>query len=283
MKIAIASGKGGTGKTSLSVNLAHKAALEIPSLLVDLDVEEPNGGIFMNTPDWKTEEVFRKVPVWDQEKCTLCGKCPAWCRYNALVHISDQIMVLPELCHSCYACSELCPVGALPMQDIALGTIKYFRMDRLDHMESRLRIGLQQTTDLIGQSLAKAASLYPDKELIFLDCPPGTSCPVIAATKHADFVILVTEPTRFGIWDLSLAVNTMRKLGKEFGVVINRFGKDNSGILNYLETEKIELLATIPDQRKIAELYSAGKLIYTSVPEMDAALDTILAKLKELA
>ena len=282
MKIAIASGKGGTGKTSLAVNLAHKAAFSHSTLLLDLDVEEPNCSLFMPDASFETSQLFRKVPVWDKELCTTCGKCISWCKFNALVQLLDEILVLPELCHSCFACSELCPVGALPMQDMPLGSFSRFKMDKLDFVEAKQEIGLQQAPSLIEQSLKLATGLYPDKELIFLDCPPGTSCPVIAATKTADFVILITEPSRFGIWDLSLAVETMRALGKDFAVVVNRFGPGDKAILDYLEQEKIELLATIPNMRKVAELYSAGQLIYDKVPELDAALATILEKLEKL-
>ncbi len=283
MKIAIASGKGGTGKTSLAVNLAHKASALYPSLLLDLDVEEPNGSIFFPTPALEHKTLYRKVPVWNREACTLCGACVSTCRYNSLVKIMDQILVLPELCHACYACSELCPAQALPMQDEELGSLSSFRLEALDFMEAKLRIGLQQATPLIAQSLELVQKSHSQKDFYFLDCPPGTSCPMIAATKTADYVILITEPSRFGIWDLSLAVETMRELGKDFGVVVNRWGTAGEGILDYLKTENVELLATIPDDRRVAELYSKGSLIYDKVPAFDAALETILTKLRSLS
>lgn len=282
MKIAIASGKGGTGKTSLAVNLAHKASALYPSLLLDLDVEEPNGSIFIPGSASDAKTLYRKIPLWNREACTLCGACVSKCHYNALVQIIDQIVVLPELCHGCYACSELCPAQALPMQDSELGTYSSYRLDELDFVEAKLKIGLQQAPPLIAQSLALVQAQHPHKDIYFLDCPPGTSCPMIGATKSADYVILITEPSRFGIWDLSLAVETMREMGKDFGVVVNRWGTAGEEILDYLSRENIELLATIPDDRLVAELYSEGSLIYNRVPAFDAALEKILAKLRSL-
>jgi MinD superfamily P-loop ATPase len=276
MRIAIASGKGGTGKTTLAVNLALKLAESKSTLLMDLDVEEPNSGIFIKGKEIATHKALRMVPRWDQQACSLCGKCPAHCRYNAVIRLGDYIMVLPELCHSCYACSELCPDNALPMQPEPLGTIRHLRQGNLDFVESRLDIGLEQASPLIAQALAYADTGFAEHEYQILDSPPGTSCAMISATKTADYAILISEPTPFGLYDLSLAVETMRHLGKPFGVVVNRWGIGNKDIIDYLEQEGITLLAKIPHSREIAIAYSRGDTLYRVFPEVNEALNRII-------
>lgn len=280
MRIAIASGKGGTGKTTLAVNLATLLAETKSTLLLDLDVEEPNSGIFIKGKELGVHKAVRMVPQWDQKACSLCGKCPPYCRYNAVIRLGDYIMVLPELCHSCHACSELCPEAALPMQAMPLGTIRQYRADNLDFVESRLDIGLEQASPLIAQSLSYADQHFATHQYQILDSPPGTSCAMISATKTADYVILITEPTPFGLYDLSLAVQTMRHLGIPFGVVINRWGIGNSDVLDYLEREDIKLLAKIPHSREIASSYSKGSMLYHAFSEVDEALQQIATHLE---
>lgn len=282
MRIAIASGKGGTGKTTLSVNLALKLAETKRTALIDLDVEEPNGSIFLKDKLVSSQEAMRMVPVWDQDKCTLCGKCPAHCLYNAVIRLGDYILVMPELCHSCYACSELCPADALPMQASPLGIINHFQERNLDFLESRLNIGLEMATPLINQALAYTDKHFATHEYQILDSPPGTSCSMIAAVQTADYSILVTEPTPFGLYDLTLAVDTLRHLEKPFGVVINRWGIGNNDLLNYLEKENISLIAKIEHQREIASSYSQGKILYQDFPAVDTALDAIISHLEGL-
>lgn len=280
MRIAIASGKGGTGKTTLAVNLAHYLAGERGVLLMDLDVEEPNGSIFIDAPQQSETQLFRKVPRWDQKTCTLCGLCTKVCAYNALLKLGDTILVMPNLCHSCYACSELCPESALPMQPESLGFLRYHAQGNLHFVESKLDIGLEQASPLIAQSLAYAADKFAAIDLQILDSPPGTACAMVSTVKTADYVILVSEPTPFGLHDLKLAVETVRQLDIEFGVVINRDGIGTDDIYRYLEEDKIELLARIPHSREIAELYSGGKLLYPQVPQLKQALDEILEKIE---
>ncbi len=282
MRLAIASGKGGTGKTTLAVNLALKASTMMKTVLADLDVEEPNGAIFVGGELQNEKTVYRHTPDWDQEKCTLCGKCTSWCAYNALIKLGDIILVMPNLCHSCYACSELCPDNALPMVASPLGTIKQYQRDELHFTESRLVIGLEQAAPLIGQSLNYLDENYNDYDLQILDSPPGTACSMLEAVRSADFVILVTEPTPFGLHDLKLAVETVRQLKLPFAVVINRDGIGNDDLDKYLKAEGIDIWARIPHQREIAELYSRGEILYDKVPVVDSALDEILKKMEEL-
>ena len=275
MKIAIASGKGGTGKTTLSTNLAAYIAESQKVVLSDLDVEEPNSGLFIKGALIKEENKFTMKPEWKEDKCTLCGLCQEVCNYNAIVKLGNEIVVFPELCHSCYACSELCPTNALPMVPQKMGVLKHFEKNGISFIESRLDIGQEQAVPLIAQTLEFVDENFPDTSIKLYDSPPGTSCPVIEATKDADFIILITEPTPFGFNDLKLAIETMKKLEKKFAVVINRFGIGNDDVVEYCEKENIPLIAKIPNNRKVAELYSRGELIYDKIPEVKQELKKI--------
>ncbi len=275
MKIAIASGKGGTGKTTLSTNLASFIARDRNVVLADLDVEEPNSGLFIKADLLHVEDKWKMIPEWNEDNCTLCGNCHQVCNYNAITQLGSVILVFPQLCHGCYACSELCPSSALPMIHRKMGELHHFRKGNLDFIESRLDVGQEQAPPLIAQTNQYLDEHFPGDIVKILDSPPGTSCPVIEATKDADYVILVTEPTPFGLHDLKLAVETMQSLGKEFGVVINRFGIGNNEVIDFCESERITILAKIPDDRRIAELYSNGSLVYTEIQEVAQQLEKI--------
>jgi len=275
MKIAIASGKGGTGKTTLSTNLAGYFAEKGEVILTDLDVEEPNSGLFIKGESVHKENKYKMIPEWEQEKCTLCGLCQEVCNFHAVIQLMDQIMIFPELCHSCYACSELCPVDALPMVPRKIGELNHSRKDKLTFVESRLDIGQEQAVPLIFQTNEYIDKHFHKEALKLYDSPPGTSCPVIEAVKNADFVILVTEPTPFGLHDLKLAVDTLKELKKKFGVVVNRYGIGNDDVVNYCKKENIALIAKIPNSRRIAELYSRGELIYQKIPEVKHQFEEI--------
>lgn len=276
MKIAIASGKGGTGKTTLSTNLASYIAEKNDVVLTDLDVEEPNSGLFIKADLVHEEDKFKMVPEWMEKKCTLCGICQKVCNFNAVIQLGKMIMVFPELCHSCYACSELCPESTLPMIPKKMGNLRHFRKNNLHFIESRLDIGEEQAVPLIKQTQEYIDSHFSNNVIRIYDSPPGTSCPVIEATKDADFVILVTEPTPFGLHDLKLAVETMKELKKNFGVVVNRDGIGNDDVIKYCIEERIPLLAKIPNSRRIAEIYSKGNLIYKEIPEIQRELEKII-------
>ena len=275
MKIAIASGKGGTGKTTLSTNLASYLAEKGKVVLTDLDVEEPNSGLFINGNIVRKEDKFNMIPEWEQEDCTLCGLCQEVCNFHSVIQLGTQIMVFPELCHSCYACSELCPTSVLPMVPRKMGKLKHYQNGNLNFVESMLNIGEEKAVPLISQTIEYVDEHFSDEMIKLYDAPPGTSCPVIEATKDADFVILITEPTPFGLHDLKLTVDTMKKLKKRFGIVINRFGIGNDDVLKYCHEEKIPILAKIPNDRHIAELYSRGELIYKKIPEVKQQLKNI--------
>lgn len=281
MKIAIASGKGGTGKTTIATNLAVLFSESFKTVLADLDVEEPNTGLFIGGDVVDEHIKYKMIPEWIESKCTLCNKCVDVCNFNAITRILSEILIFPELCHSCYACTELCPTNALSMKELRMGVIKVKRLNNLDLVEARLDVGQEQAVPLISQTKEFVREQYSDREIQFFDSPPGTSCPVIEATKDSDLVILVTEPTPFGLHDLSLAVDTMRELGREFIVVINRFGTGDSGVEEYCEKNNINVVAKIPDSRTIAKLYSEGKLILTDVPEFRAELELIAVFIKD--
>ncbi|NPA67831.1 MAG: P-loop NTPase [Chlorobi bacterium] len=274
MKIAIASGKGGTGKTTLSVNLASYLSETFNVTLIDLDVEEPNAGLFLNGKKILSEEKFKMIPEWVKDKCTLCGICQEVCNFHAVIQLGTMILVFPELCHSCYACSELCPVDALPAKQKKIGDLTHYKINKLNFIESKLTIGEEQAVPLIKQTVEYVDSHFKDQIKIY-DSPPGTSCPVIESVKGADFVILVTEPTPFGLNDLKLAVETVRELNKKFGAVINRFGAGNNEVIDYCKKENIPVLAKIPDKKEIAELYSKGHLLYKEIPEVLNELEKI--------
>ena len=281
MKIAIASGKGGTGKTTLATNLAAWMAESGPVVLADLDVEEPNSGVFIHGDLVHREATHKMIPEWKSDSCTFNGQCQAVCNFNAILSMKVGVLVFPELCHGCYACSELCPTRSLPMIPKPMGELKHFRAGALDFVESRLFIGEEQAVPLIGRTLEFLDDRFPDNVVTILDSPPGTSCPVIEATRHADRVVLVTEPTPFGLHDLKLAVETVRFLGKPFGVVLNRHGIGDDQVDRYCEDEGIEMIASIPNSRRIAETYAAGRLLYREVPEVKDAVESVAAYIRE--
>jgi MinD superfamily P-loop ATPase len=281
MKIAIASGKGGTGKTTLSTNLSSYMAEYEKVVLADLDVEEPNSGLFLDGKLDHKEEKFTMVPKWDSRDCTHCDKCQEVCNFNAVLKMGDMIMVFPELCHACYACSELCPAGSLPMIPKKMGDLKSFSVGDLRFIESKLLVGVEQAVPLIAQTIQYLDENFPEDSIEIIDAPPGTSCPVIEVVKESDLVLLVTEPTPFGLHDLKLAVDTVRKLNKPFAVVINRYGIGDNKVEKYCKDENIEIIALIPNDRKIAEIYSRGQLLYPVMPEVKEAIAKIATYIKK--
>lgn len=280
MKIAIASGKGGTGKTMISVNLASYVGKKERTLLVDLDVEEPNDAIFVKGMPGLVREQFKMIPEWDEQRCTLCNICSTSCKFHAVVRLGTYIGVFKELCHSCYACSELCPVNALPMKQHIMGVISESLSGNLTFLESRLEVGEEQAVPLIKETHRLVNQHYSSIPIQIFDCPPGTSCPVVAATREADFIILVTEPTPFGLNDLKLAAETMQTLNKPIGVVINRDGMGDSEVENYCMWEHIPVMARIPFSREIAGYYSKGELLVDKIPGLDEVFQVMMDNIK---
>ncbi len=275
--IAIASGKGGTGKTTVAVSLAALLAEQgRPVQYLDCDVEEPNGHIFLRPSIEQSEAVGIPVPVIDKTKCTACGKCGEACEYNAIA-VMKTALVFPELCHGCGGCLRVCPSGAIHEEPRIMGVVERGRAGKIGFVQGRLNVGEPMSPPLI-----RAVKRARDKEAVaLLDAPPGTSCPVVATVRDADFVVLVTEPTPFGLNDLRLAVDLMRQLARPFGVVINRAGVGDDAVGVYCREEGILLLAEIPDDRKMAEAYSRGALLAEFSPVFRRALEQLATKLLE--
>lgn len=273
LKIAVASGKGGTGKTLISTNLFYALSHANHSLcLLDCDAEEPNDLGFFDVKFIEEIVVSQKVPVIDESKCTYCGKCHDYCAYNAIFILpkSKVIKVIDDLCHGCGACSVACRYGAISLKDVVLGKVSKHQAQNIgDIIESRVEVGVYSPVKVIKAGV-KAARKY---NIVILDSPPGTSCPFIHTVESADYVLLVTEPTPFGLSDLKQSVETLKTLKKEYGVIINRAGLGNRDVYDYLEEENIELLMEIPFDKEIAQLYSSGFLLAQHRPEFKNELE----------
>ncbi|MEA3475074.1 MAG: ATP-binding protein [Candidatus Cloacimonadota bacterium] len=284
MKISVASGKGGTGKTTFAVNfsLFLNNIKKNKIVLVDLDVEEPDCHIFLRAINSNRKKCFREIPKVN-EKCNLCGKCAEICEFNAIAVANTEVIIFPDLCHSCYACIELCPQEAFNIENIEMGEIHWgiITSNNFYFVEGKLKIGEVMAVPMIKQTKNFSIEKFGENSYFIFDSPPGTSCPVIEATKDSDFVVLVTESTPFGLYDLKLAVETMQKLRKKFGVVINKAGIGNQEVYHYCKDEKIPILGEIPYSRGIAELYSQGRDII-SIPFIKESFRKIEEKIINL-
>ncbi|HOO13617.1 MAG TPA: ATP-binding protein [Candidatus Marinimicrobia bacterium] len=270
MIIAVASGKGGTGKTTIAVNLAY--ALDRDVQLLDCDVEEPNAQLFLKGAPLSTEEVTIPIPQIDASLCNGCGECSRFCEYNAIVSYGTMPLVFADMCHGCGGCMKVCPPQAIREVDHRIGVIETFSAGKITLVQGKMDIGAAMAPPLIRAVKQKTDNRIP----ILLDAPPGTSCPVITTLRGADFVALVTEPTPFGLNDLILAVETVREMDLPFGVIINRSGSGDARVNFYCADENIPILAEIPDDRKIAEAYSRGELIGKVFPEYRLIFEKII-------
>ncbi len=279
MQISIASGKGGTGKTTVATNLAYVASRGGRSVAyLDCDVEEPNGHIFLKPEITDRRSVGNVIPQVDLQKCTLCGECGEICQYSAIVRVGEKVLVYPELCHGCGGCSLVCPADAITEVAREIGVLETGHAGTIQFVQGLLNVGEAMSPPVI--KAVKSTGLRTD--LAIVDAPPGTSCPVIEAVRGADFVILVTEPTPFGFHDLKLAVEMVRALKLPFGVVINRADLGGMETRSYCSAQRIPLLQEIPDDRRLAEAYSRGIMACDALPEYESMFAELLKSTCEL-
>ncbi len=261
MIVSIASGKGGTGKTTVATNLALFLSGEKSQDIhfLDCDVEEPNAAIFLRPRIEQRRPVSLLVPEIDLKKCTFCGECAKICAYNAIVVLKEEVLTFSELCHGCGGCSLLCPEKAISEREREIGVLEAGKVGSIRFVQGRLNIGEPMATPLI-RAVKKAAL---SDSITIIDVPPGTSCPVIESVNGSDFCLLVTEPTPFGLYDLKLAVELLKKLNIKHGVLINRAGVGDEKVNEYCEKEEVPIMAQIPFDREIAVLYSRGIPLWT--------------------
>lgn len=277
LKISVASGKGGTGKTTIATNLAFVLAQKGKDVTyLDCDVEEPNGHIFLKPEIEKRLNVDILVPRVNLDKCTFCGECSDICEYNAIAVLGEKVMVFPSLCHSCGGCYHICPEKAIDEIPRNIGTIRSGHGYGVGFYEGRLNVG-EALSPPVTKALKK---IVPDSDVAIIDAPPGTSCPVIEAVNNTDFVLLVTEPTPFGLNDLKLAVGMVRKMELPLGVVINRFDIGDKSVEEYCKAEGLDILLKLPFNRRIAESYSEGMMASTADGGYDESMCELYEKIE---
>ncbi|ADJ25789.1 Cobyrinic acid ac-diamide synthase [Dehalogenimonas lykanthroporepellens BL-DC-9] len=262
MIISVASGKGGTGKTMVATSLAIALGETRPVQILDCDVEEPNSHIFIKPRFTDSQAVNIPVPKIDEAKCRVCGKCAEVCAYHALAAFLEQVMVFPELCHGCGACSYLCPEKAISEENRQIGSVDSGMAGGISFVQGKLNIGEAMPSPVIR---AVRATAKPDSGTVIIDSPPGTSCPMVESIQGSDFCLLVTEPTPFGLNDLKLAAATVKQLGIPCGIVLNRAGIGDGQTEEYCRLEHIPIMLTIPLNAEIASLYSRGKPLVTAI------------------
>ena len=278
MIISVASGKGGTGKTLVATSLALSLNDNYKIQILDCDVEEPNANILLHLDLNQRQQVYVPIPKVDETKCTYCGKCAEICAYNALAVIKEKVLVFPELCHGCGACSYLCPESAITEEGREVGVVERGESGNLELIQGKINIGEAMAPPVIR----KVKKYIDPANIAIIDVPPGTSCPVVEAVEGSDFCLLVTEPTPFGLNDLLLAVEVVRKLGISCGVIVNRAGIGGEEVEQYCRREGIPVLLKIPLDRNIAILYSEGIPLIEGIPRWREAFLRLFQDIKNM-
>lgn len=277
MKLAIASGKGGTGKTTVATNLAVTLVRHGQTVAyVDCDVEAPNGHLFLKPDAAHENPVRRLVPRLDEERCLHCGDCARICRFNAIVCLPEQTLVYDELCHSCGGCALVCPVRAITEKSHPMGVVKTGIAGRVQFVSGTLNVGEAASPPVIRA--AKQAA--PAADWTILDAPPGTACPMIETVRDSDYVLLVTEPTPFGLHDLRLALDVAKTLKLRCGVVVNRAQPPMAETWELCESARVRIMAEIPDDLAIARAYSRGDFAVEAVPGLQPLFDQLVERLR---
>ena len=272
MKIAVLSGKGGTGKTTVSSSLAFISKM----LLIDTDIEEPNSHIFLKGNVENIKSVYTRFPEVNMEKCNLCGECGEFCKFNAIIPAKKRVIVFGEACHDCGGCEIVCKNGAISWEKREIGKI----FTGKTYFNSTNKYGKLNIGEMSGVKIIKEIYKSTEEKNFLIDCPPGTACTTVSAVEVADFAIIVVEPSPFGLSDMKLVVQLLRDMKIPFGVVINKFDEDENIVKKYCDNEKIEIIGTIPFDRKIAEAYSKGEIIADALLEYRENFETILKRVK---
>lgn len=274
MKIAVASGKGGTGKTTLATSLAQFAASNGRRVVyADCDVEEPNGGLFLRPEIERTFPVMQPEPRVDEGLCDGCGECARRCHFQALAVVRKRVVFFDDLCHHCGVCAYVCPQKAISETPKSIGEVSEGRADGAGFLEGRLNVGISTAPPVVEAVIKRV----PEDSLALLDAPPGTACPVVTTARAADKVLLVGDPTPFGLHDLGLAIEIARVLDKPLAVVFNRVGGDDrEAIEQYTEATGVNVLGTVPLARGIAEAYARGETLMVSWPEAATLFERVL-------